>query len=106
MYDSTAKDVQGYLSGSRYELGDFDECIYTETHAGDLAEPLFTGQYCLAEINHYNVMESFSGLSTKMLAARPYKVNYYNKFCINFHENYYNFVKYVCVCLLTLSEKM
>ncbi|XP_044728886.1 nose resistant to fluoxetine protein 6-like [Chrysoperla carnea] len=80
MYDSSAKEIDGYLSGSRYEFGNFDECIATEYRPsftqdqhplfiGDLSEPLFKGQYCLADITHKSIQSLPQSITTK----RSYK---------------------------------
>lgn len=42
MWDASAKQAVGLLSGNRYQLGDFDECLQVTT-------PI-NAQYCLVDI--------------------------------------------------------
>lgn len=42
MWDASAKQGVGLLSGNRYQLGDFDECL-------QVAKPI-KAQYCLVDI--------------------------------------------------------
>lgn len=42
MWDASAKQAVGLLSGNRYQLGDFDECL-------QVAKPI-KAQYCLVDI--------------------------------------------------------
>ncbi|VVC34920.1 Nose resistant-to-fluoxetine protein, N-terminal,Acyltransferase 3 [Cinara cedri] len=51
MWDASAKQAVGLLSGNRYQLGDFDECL-------QVSKP-FNAQYCLVDIK-LNVPSEFS----------------------------------------------
>ncbi|XP_050423754.1 nose resistant to fluoxetine protein 6-like [Adelges cooleyi] len=72
MWDASAKQAVGLLSGSRYQLGDFDECL-------QVARPI-KAQYCLVDIK-INVPAEYS-------YADPY-AREYNPMLPAWHKIYY-----------------
>lgn len=48
MFDATAKFPSGILSGSTYNMGNFDECLQVKV---PLQNDSFSGKYCLATLN-------------------------------------------------------
>lgn len=64
MWDSTAKQTEGFLRGSLYQLGDFEECL--------TADAPFPTQYCLVTITAH-VPDRWGAEDPYSLTHDPYE---------------------------------